>query len=893
MMARLQSVFRMIFRRTAWEGELSDEIQFHIEQRANDIQRSGVPRTQAVRQARLEFGGTEGWRESCREAHGARWIDELARNVSYAGRSMRKRPGFTAVAVLSLALGIGANTAVFAFLHKLILTPLPVSNPANLQLVALSTPRGAGYRISYPMFEKLRDDFSLFSGVFAWSMHISELATEEHSEEAIGEVVSGGYFDALGIHPVLGRFIAEMDERSEAASYVVVLSYNAWQHLFGGDPGVLTRTVKLDGAPHHIIGVGPPDFSGVDPARPPDFYAPLPHFFRATLRTDYLNLNVMARLKPGVTRAAAQAELVERWPSLDADRRGRLGSHGRPDFLLLEDGSHGYSSVGNQYGRAVIALMALVAVVFLIACANLATLLFVRGAGRTGETSIRLALGASRGQIVRQWMTECLLLAMAGGICSLVAANWIARLLLYFVSEQDRPYLRFRLDAQMVLFAVGLTIAAGFLFGLLPALRSARVGAEAALRRHARSLAGGRGRVAEWMLVGQLAASLVLVTGAGLFARTLWNLNTAYGGFDRNVVYAVPGFYQAHWPSGGNRMRTGMNEIIAILKRSPHVSSVSIGFPPLAWGEQFAWVTVPGYVYAPEESNLVYIANGTPGYFQTLSIPLVAGRNFDERDLPASNPRNPQAGPGNSQPRPIIVSESFVRHYFNRRNPIGAVVTLTNRPVPQQIIGVVGNVKHLSIREPELDIVYNPLGPNAMANLLVRPNAGVDASAVEADVRAAIKAVLKVDVPSEMGRLEDAHQKSLRRDRLEAELSAAFGFFGVLLASIGLYGAMAHAVASRTREIGTRMALGADRSQIMRMVFQRSFGVTALGILLGWPLSFAGSRAIASLLFGVAPGDPVTFASAAAVVAAVSLLAAWRPAQRAACLDPMRALRYE
>lgn len=893
MLARLRSLSRMIFRRTAWEEELSDEIQFHIEQRSKDIQRSGVAATQAVRQARLEFGGTEGWRESCREAHGARWLDEFARNVSYAGRSMRKSPGFTAVAVLSLALGIGANTAVFAFLQKLILTPLPVSNPADLQLVALSTPRGAEYRISYPMFEKLRDDFSLFSGVFAWSTHISELATVDHSEEATGEVVSGGYFDTLGIHPVLGRFIAEMDERSEAAAYVVVLSYSAWQRLFGGDPGVLTRTVKLDGAPHQIIGVGPPEFRGMDAARPPDFYAPLPHFFRASLRTDYLNFNVMAQLKPGVTRAAAQAELVERWPSLDGDRRGRQGRHGRPDLVLLEDGRHGYSRVSNQYGRAVIALMALVAVVFLIACANLATLLFVRGAGRTAEMSIRLALGASRGQIVRQWMTECLLLAMAGGMCSLVAAEWIARLLLYFVPEQDRPYLRFHLDAELLLFAAGLTIAAGFVFGLLPALRSARVSAEVALRQHARSLAGGRGRMADWMLAGQLAASLVLVTGAGLFARTLWNLNAAYGGFDRNVVYAIPGFYQAHWPSRGNGMRTGMNEIVAILDRSPHVSSVSIGFPPLAWGEQFAWVTVPGHVYAPEESNLVYIANGTPEYFQTLSIPVLAGRDFDQRDLTTSNPREPQPGPGNSQPRPIIVSESFVQHYFNRRNPIGALVTLTNRPVPQQIVGVVGNVKHLSIREPELDVVYSPLGPNGMANLLVRPKAGVEASSVEADVRAAIKAVLKADVPSEIGRLEDAHQKSLGRDRLEAELSAAFGLFGVLLASIGLYGAMAHVVASRTREIGTRMAVGADRSQIMRMVFERSLGVTALGIIIGLPLSFAGSKAIASLLFGVAPDDPVTFASAAAILAAVSLLAACRPAQRAARLDPMRALRYE
>jgi predicted permease len=875
----------MIFRRWRWEEETGDEIRFHIERRAEDLERSGVPREEALRRARLEFGGVEGYKERCREARGARWIDEARRNLVYAFRSMRRSPGFVAVAVLSLALGIGANAAVFGLLHKLLLIRLPVHDPEGLYHVVLSTVRRAHPRLSYPKFEMLRDNFDLFSAQFAWGAFGREVSVEDRREFVRTAVVTGAYFDSLGLRPALGRLLTPQDERARGAE-AAVISHALWQNWFAGDPGVVGRSLRVGPEAFQIAGVAPPGFTGLEPGFATDVYLPLhaaERFNPGVLqREGNLWMHTMVRLKPGAPLDTAQTVLREKWAQLDEPMRLKRRDNSRPEFLVLEDGSRGLSPVRREFSRAVLVLMALVAAVFLIACANLATLLFVRGSGRAREMTIRLAMGAGRAHLVRQWMTECLLLSLLGGAAGLLLARWITALLLLFVAPVDRSWLQFQASPAVLVLTITLTLAAGFLFGLLPAIRASRIHPEMLARAHSASLLGRRGRLAELVLAGQLAASLVLVVGAALFVRTLWNLNSAFGGFDRKTsVYGVANWNRARFPR--DRASAGMSDALGRVRLSPHMAAASLGMPPIVFGGSggWSWVTVPGYTLAPGEDNVGFGVTVAPGYFRSLGIPLLAGRDFEERD----RARGAQ--------RVVIVNDKVARHYFAGKDAVGQRI-LWGHPNPNslEIVGVVGDIKDAGLREPHKELLYSPLPADGVAVIVARAKPGVAASVAEAEVRSALTAAFP-GVPVETGHLEEAVQRSLGRDRLVAQLSAAFGLLGVVLACIGLYGAMAHAVTSRTREIGIRIAVGAGAWDVIGMVLKQSLRVTGLGILIGLPAAMAASRLIASLLFEVSPSDPLTLAVSAAVLGTAGLAAGWWPARRAARLDPSQTLRCE
>jgi len=859
---------------------MREELQFHIRCRADDLIARGLRPEEALRRARIEFGAVERWKERCREARGAGFVDELARNLRDTWRSARRHPDFAIIAVLSLALGVGANLAVFGLLRQLLLSPLPVRNPQELHQVVLSTARQRFYTMPYPKFATLRDDFPLFTSLLGWGTLPVEIATSDRKEPARMALVTGTFFDGLGVRPELGRLITPEDDRPGGSVDVAVLSFSAWERLFGRDAAVLARTIHLHELSVHIIGITPRGFVGTEPADPVDVFVPVHAIQAARPRMltgrGLMWMHVMGRLKPDVPLETAATILRDRWAAIDEPERKRRGDNMRPEYMVLEDGSHGHSSVRMEFSRPVIVLMGLVLMVFLIACANLASLLFVRASRRSGELALRIAVGAGRATIVRQWLTECFLLALVGGAAGLAGARWITSVLLQFVPEENRSSLQFRATPGLVVFAVLLSVVAACLFGAIPTLKASRVDPQDVLRAHAPAVSVRRGRAAQLILAAQLAASLILVAGAVLFARTLWNLDKESTGFERKTaLYATMQFWKVHYPR--EKMTTVSRKVVEALQASPRFAHVALG-PVLSGGAgAWAWVRVPGYIFPPGEDNVTYHYYVSPGYFQTVSIPMIAGRDFDEHDA-------------TPKPAHVIVSDRLARHYFGGRDPIGRQLIFAVGTV--EIIGVVHDIIDVTPRTPPNELVYWPESLYSADTIVMRTAPNVDTDAALRELRAIVAAAAN-DVPLESGRIEDAIQKSMQRDRLVTLLSAALGVIGVFLASLGLFGAVAHWASGRVREIGIRMMLGATSWDVAWIVLHQGLIVTGLGVAVGVPLSIAAATLIRPLLFRIAPDDLFAHATAAVILTMAGLLAACWPAWRAARVNPLEALRYE
>jgi predicted permease len=544
----LTALWRRFVHRRKWERDMDDELKFHIEARAADLRRRGVPEPEATRQARVEFGGVEGHKELCREASWpARTVDECTSNLRHALRSLAKHRGFAAVGVISLALVIGASLATFSLIDRLMLTTLDVRDPDALYQVGVMGPEGFKNSHSYVGFDRLRLNTDLFDAV-AWSQGTREVEVNGAKNNFTVVFVSGSYFPLLGGQARLGRTFAEQDDRPGAAN-IAVLGYGAWQRFYGGSTSVLGQAVKVLGVPFQIVGVTPAGFKGTVLGDAPDVMIPLHGImvFNKGLITGSGNmwLTAMVRLKQGVPLAAARAAFRDRTLEAGKEGRAKLGRLDAPLVPTLEDGSKGYSPVRDEFSKPLLVLMTLAGVVLLIACANLSTLLFVRGAGRIGEMSLRLALGATRGQLIRHWMTESVLIAAMGGLVGVLLARWIVDFLLVFVSESARRYLEYQTTGRVAGAAVGLTIAASIVFGVLPALRASQASPGWTLKEAQSSGVGRRKRLARSVLVFQVAASLALVAGAVLMVRTLRNLNSDSGGVARSeIVYASVRFPQ-------------------------------------------------------------------------------------------------------------------------------------------------------------------------------------------------------------------------------------------------------------------------------------------------------------------------------------------------------------
>jgi predicted permease len=837
------------------------------------------------------------------------FFDDLRADVAYGVRWLRRSPGFATAAILSLALGIGANAAIFDLLNAVLLRNLPVRDPGELVvLVTRDAGREADRSFSYRTFEAFRRDTRTLSDLVASASTRMNVdpgnADGQAMPPAAGQMVSGNYFAALGVPAAIGRTILPADDDHAAPSPVAVLSYGYWRRQFGGDPAAVGRTIRLNGYPFTIVGVSAPEFFGTHVGEAIDISVPIalqpevnPDFGASLISgvgAEDFWLELMGRLRANTPPAAAQAELDGIFQQILPDVLKKAGPKaaliGHP-HVQVEPGSKGLSELRRRFSRPLSVLMAVVCLVLLIACANVANLLLARAASRQREIAVRISLGAGRARVVRQLLTESLLLALAGGTVGLLMVVWSTQSLTALLVGSNTRGLATQPELGVLGFTFGVSLATGFIFGLVPALRVSRVDPFAALKDAASrfSTGGRRFGVRGVLVAAQVAISVVLLVGAGLFVRTLMNLRDLDLGFDLDHVLTL-----RLEPRGSNqkrpneaRLRQLYEGLVERVRALPGVRSVSLaGSTPL--GNESALmirdVEVPGDTRRSGENLRMRMLQIYPGYFSTLGIPLVAGRDLG----PADNDGN--------APQVAVINETMARRLF--ATPEAAIGRQFGFPVNRQafrIVGVVGDTRDRAVREEAAPLAYatyaqTPTGRGQMT-LLVRATG--DPHALAATVRRLARDIDPAMPLPEPTTLGDRAAAATRQERLVALLSSLFGALALMLATIGLYGVLAYAVARRQAEFGVRLALGASPSGLIRLILGESLGLVVAGLAIGLALAAAAARSVSHMLYGLAPFDPTAFVAASSILMLVAALAAFVPARQAARVDPMVALRQE
>jgi predicted permease len=903
--------FRSLFRTGRVESELAEELQYHFEHLVDDYVAAGMPPGEAHDAARREMGAVEVRKEECRDARGVALADSIRKDLIYALRALRKSPGFTIVAILSLALGIGANTAIFGLWYGVLHSSLPgVSEPG--QLVILSNPNGSGSWtgrtdgvrswLTYGEFEQLRDRVDSFSGVMAsqsslptWRVRVDGGAPEEAS----GRLVSGGFFHVLGVGAAIGRVFTAADDRTDTTD--AVISYAYWQRRFGGRFDVLGQTLTIRNATLTVIGVAARGFIGETAGQQPDFWLPLRIQPSVMPGSDRLHdrppdksmwLHVFGRLKPGVTPAQAEAQANAVFlAGLEAFYGAAASGDRRREFLdqrlTVQPAARGASPARGEWSQSLTTLLAAVGVLLLIACANLANLLLARGAARTPEIALRVSLGASRGRLIRQLVTESLTLAAVGGAAAILVADILHRALVQMLTNADSDFsMSFTLDPIVLAFVVSATVGATLLFGVLPAWQVTKTDAGASLKEQHRGAGGSVGHLRSGRLLVslQLALSLPLLVGAGLLARTVYNLQRADLGFLAERLLLVRVDLREAGYEGARRARV-LRQLVDEIRRIPGVRAASFSqLGVFTGGESSASVAVEGYVPQGAHDHDSALDVIGPGYFSTLGIPIRLGREILESD------RSDAA-------TICVINEAFAKHYFDRRNPLGMRITLINdeTAASYQIVGVANDARTHSLRgavEPRYFVAVKEPGSSSNSpTFLIRT--ATDTAPVVPAVRRAIQSVdAAIPIMSAVP-VDEQMVPLIAQDRATAQLAVVFGSVALTLAAIGLYGVLSYGVARRTGEIAIRLALGARSGRVIAMILRETTTVVCVGLVLGGGLAVAASRLIGSRLYGVAPQDPLTLVSATAVLLLVALSAAYVPAHRASRLDPIAALRHE
>jgi putative ABC transport system permease protein len=881
-----------VFRPGTAEPDLAREVASHLALLEDEFQRRGMSAEEARVAARRAFGGVEQTKEVQRDARSFRWLSDLWQDVRYASRDLARHSGFALATILILALGIGANTGIFSLIDSLLIRTLPIPEPNRLVQILLIERARRGESLSYPVVRALQEQPDLFAGVCGFSGASFSAGPRGAAERTTGAWVSGGCFQALAIQPLMGRLLSP-DDDSPGAAPVAIVSFGFWERRLARDPLVIGQPILLDGRAVTIVGVTARGFTGAEVGSIADVTLPLAMIpmmqpGSALLEGNYQWLRVLARLRPGGSIQDAQARLTAVWPQLrhyavtpamQAERRQVLMN----STLAVAPGGTGWSGLRGQFAQPLIVLMAGVVLILLVACANVANLLLARAAARRREFALRLAIGAGRGRLVRQLLTESVLLSGCAGALGVLIAYGSSHFLLRLLSTGSLNVVALDVgpNARILGFTSAVAFVTAVLFGLIPAFDATALDPSLALTERSQPMTRGS-RLTAALLVAQVALSLILMSGAGLFVRTLHNLATLDAGFTYAGVLLVR-FDPRKEGYTGVRLASLYAELLDRFGPVPGIRGLSLSTnTPLSGGIYSQGARVDGS--SAGGIGTVHTNYVSPRYFETLRTPILIGRDFTARD-------------DDRAAKIVIVNESFVRRSVGDSQPLGRFVSLESAPEELQhleIVGVVKDAISYSLREAPPPAVYLPLFQHPAMQTTpgtfeVRTE---DPVAVGSALRAEIRARLP-DTAIVVQPMSDQVARALVQERLLATLASAFSLLALGLAGIGLYGLLAYRVTCRTSEIGIRMALGAQRPLVLRSVLGEALMLMMTGLLIGLPLAALASRLISAFLFGLSPMDPVTIIVTTALLLVVGVVAAYLPARRAAGIDPLLALRSE
>ena len=907
------SWLRRFFARKRLEMDLDKELRFHFESQVADKVRSGISESEARRLTRLEFGGIDQIKEDCRERRGTLWLESIVQDVRYGLRQWRKSPAFTLIAILSLTLGIGANTAIFTLLNAILLRPLPVQNPRELLLLGNgraqgstgSVPDGSWKLFSYSFFHDFRLKQTSFSGIAA--VNSIQFATKASIAGAAYQtthvdLVSGSYFSVLGVPALFGRTIVDSDDSSAGAGPVAVASHSWFQRHLNGDPSALGKVIRIQSHDYTLVGVARPGFYGIRVGQSTDLWIPLSMEkeispgWNGLDNKFFQSLYLIGRLRPDVTAVQASAETNLLFKQIVRDYLGPQPSPKDLNSIAhasidLTPGGRGVSRLRYAFSLPLKILMAIVALVLLIACANIANMLLARGVTRTRELAVRMALGASRRRIVFQLLTESVLLAIVGAAAG-VALAWKASVLLLNMATPgpDPVPLDLAPDLVVLAFTLGITVVTALLFGILPALRATGLEFTPALKDgRGSSSVSTRSALARSLIVGQIALSVLLLIVAGLFVRSLIHLSSIDTGFDKhNALIFFLDSSTANLPhQTPDEIRSVhlQEQIESRVQAIPGVQSASFAFFAFNEGAWTDMVLFQGVPRTPENGDQVFFNNVGNGFFSAMSLPLIAGRTFNAQDTQTS-------------PKVAVINETLARRFFPGGSAIGRHFGIGENPNHAgeiEVIGVVKDAKYTELDEGSLMAAYFPCtqSPGFYGNFLVRYARGANRQEIISRTRASIAQINPTILVDSVSSLEEQVDRSIATQSLIARLSSFFGILAVFLACIGIYGLLSYSVARRTSELGIRLALGARSHMLLWMILRECIVLLVLGLALGVPVALTSTRILKSLLYELSPLDPTAISIAVAAVTVMTIVAAWLPARRATQIDPMRALRAE